>query len=206
MPNSGVKRFQEERTNIAVNLINEACKYLLEKNENITAKKIEEKIRKLAKKKNIDDKYLVDEQSIRRNKKYKTIYANYKSEQNNIKKEQNNAKKDIEQFSLRDKFDLISQNYLELLDEKNFLNKLYLDTKNEKEKLEKLLKVNNIYSVDRRLDSKKSAEVIKIMNKLLEKGAVILKRDDNKIILKSYNQKEDDRYEFSADEWDSIIC
>lgn len=50
MANEGVKRFHEERTNIIINLINEACEYLLNKKQNITASKIEEEIRKIAKK------------------------------------------------------------------------------------------------------------------------------------------------------------
>ncbi|KAB7891531.1 hypothetical protein [Poseidonibacter ostreae] len=203
MANDGVKKFQEKRTLIVIDLITEACRLLINKKENITALKIKEKIVKIAKKRKIENKYLVDEQSIMRNSKYKLIVDTFKKEQT----KKTIAPKNIEemnQFNLRDKFDMITQDYLELLDEKKLFEKLYLDNKLEIQRLEKLFKTKNINHNENKMDLEKSIEIIGIINVLLEKGPLIINKNEKNVIIKSYSQKEDDRFEFTEKEWKTL--
>jgi predicted nuclease with TOPRIM domain len=195
---SGINTFQSERTEIVKSLVEQGCKILTEKNIKISANKVTEQVHLLAEKRKIDNKYLVDEQTISRNGVYNNIWKKYKKIQN---QKQSNRKsivsKKFEEFDLRDKHDMLMQDYIELMDEMKFL-------KSECEKL----KQKNPETLNTNLTNiapdQTNSKIIQAIKVLVNEGPTIIVRKDGKVIVKSHLNDETKRYEFLEKEWKYI--
>lgn len=199
MANDGVRKLHETRTNTVVELLHLVCQLLLKKNQKMTNTIIALKIREMAKQKKIDEKYIVDSQTLGRNEPYKTIIKDYKKKVKASVPTKN--KVNFDKFKLRDKFDMLSQDYIELLDEKKWIEK---EKKQLEEKNYELKMLFNQNYHQGTTESKTTSEIIRHIKNIIKKGPVIINKNSNKIIIKSYKQSNEYRYELNEDDWDKL--
>ena len=203
MESKGIEEFQQERYEIIINFINQSCVTLLKKGADISANSVTQEVVKLFKKENIDTKYLVSMQTIGRNQKYNSIWKNYKNKQKQTfltKREKKN--KELE-FSIRDKYDMLKQDYIELDDDYTYL------LKENKENIKKIesLKQNALrkdFSTNKKHNDDLSIEILTSIKKLLINGSVAIVKKDDSIIIKSINLKDENKIIIDKDKWNSI--
>lgn len=203
MEDKGIREFQKEREVIITTLINKSCITLLEKKINISINSVTEEVINNFEKENIDKKYLVSAQTIGRNRKYNVIWRKYKKKQEITfftKKEKIN--KELE-FSIRDKYDMLKQDYIELLDNYNYLlkeNKEYIKKIESHKQTEVIKDFNNFKNHNNDL----SINISRSLKNLLINGPVIIIEKDNQIIIKNLDLKDDNKIIINKNEWNNI--
>lgn len=200
MKHSGIIEFQEKRKQIMKTLIEEASTTLFQSNlTSISAKEVSKKVQELAKKKNIDPSYIVSEQTIGRTKAYNVIWKKYKKQQlRNLNSPTNNYEPD--DFKLRDAYDLLSQEYIELLDSQQWTDARIKELTDTNHRLQESLESNS----NPQRHSALSFEILKIIKNILHTGSVVITKKNGNILIKSYDPNNQERFLFSAEEWETI--
>lgn len=200
MKSCGAKEFQLERTELISKLIEEACEDLIKNKIKISASKVSDKIDVFFKVRNIDSKFHVEEQSISRNFNYSKIWKPYKKKQlllDNSKLRINKLSK-YDEFELRDKFDLLQQDFIELYDYNTWIQKNNNELK---------LKLEN--SSNNKIENPQILEIINIfktINTLLTEGSVIITKNKNNIIIKSAITMDDSKkFAFTFENWNRLL-
>lgn len=203
MEDKGIREFQQKREKIIISLINKSCIALLEKKIDISINSVTQEIISNFDKEKIDKKYLVSTQTIGRNKKYSSIWKEYKKKQKITfftKKEKIN--KELE-FSIRDKYDMLKQDYIELMDNYTYLQKKYKEDIKEN-KSHHQIEVRKDFTAFKNYGEDESIKVLTSLKNLLINGSVVIVEIDNTIIIKNLNQKDDNRITINKDEWNKI--
>ena len=210
MSEYGAKNFQIKRENIIIKYVKEAGDFLLTEEVSISARTISETVISLLKKNNIEKKYYVEEQTIGRNKKYKTIWQSDQKKQQLLPRKISTKKNmELDEFEVRDKLDMLQQDYFTLLDKYRF-------HKNEKSNLEKenksLLAIakqnnqnNNILDIGKTILSQE-VNIVKLINNILDNGSVVIvkKEEEDEIIIKNINNSNQERAIISISEWEKF--
>ena len=197
----GIRDFQKERSQIIKELIHEAGKNLLKRKTIISAKTISYEVQKLFNKKALDMKFLVTEQTIGRNKQYKSIWQVYKQQQ----KEDyiSNKKTSIHEheFSIRDKYDKLKQEYVEILD-------LYTLERQQTKELTQKIKKHEVFTNDitRYEDNISNNRSILLHNikEMLTNGSVVIIKNNSSIIIKNLKIHDSQKIEITEEEWTAI--
>lgn len=200
----GIKSFQEDRGTITEELVQKAADNLVKKHVNISGRTIFIEYQKLFKKKNLGNKYFVSEQTISRNTRYSSIWQDIKKKINIENKLKKTNTKNQEAFSLRDQYDLLKQDYIELLDEFKLIEKAKKEQEEEIKKLKTMISTKEIYQYEDIISKKHPSEIINSIKSLLLNGMVVIIKKDNKIIFKNNNLNDDNRIEIQEEEWNNI--
>lgn len=200
MKDKGIRNFQEERSSIIINLINQSCSILLKKEINISGKSVTLEIIKLFKKENIKLKYLVSEQTISRTTKYNSIWKEFKKKQNERFYSKQEKKNKELSFSLRDKYDMLKQDYIELYDQYNLIFNVDINKK-ESNKESNERKDINIFKDDAK---NFLIETIDNIKNLLKNGSVIIVEKDDVVIIKNMNLKDTHKIIIDKDKWNNL--
>ncbi|WP_434637060.1 hypothetical protein MLC35_11295 [Sulfurimonas sp. NW7] len=205
MQTIGTKIFQETRINLNRELIPEACENLLQKNIKITAKSIEEELEKIYAEKKIDLKYIVKQQSIGRQKYYKSIWKKFQKKQNLDLTKKISSTSYVDEFELRDKMDMLQQDYIELLDESIWLKKENNDLKQKVQELSRDYNTSNVKIEGIKSSNSNCKDILHFINGLLQDGPVsivhIQKDSRNEIIIKSHLNKITSKLELPIEYW-----
>lgn len=204
MNNSRAKGFQNQREEIIKELVNDASNILLEKNTLINGPSVSKKVAELFKKRKIENKFFVKEQSIGRNKIYNKIWKDYQAKQSKLPqkiKEKEKLSKEFNYFDAQDKYDLLQQDYIEAIDENNLLN---MNLKELKKEIA-AYKANN--SIDKPTNKSTDAlEIINLITNMLKEGPIIISKDNTNIIIKdALTVKNDSRFIFPIKKWEDIL-
>lgn len=201
----GIGEFQQQRKELIQAYSKKACSILMDENKIINAKSVAEKVEKLFEENGVDKKYLVDSQSIGRNQEYSHIWKTYKQEQRHKRNaEDKTTFEQIKEFELRDKYDMLTQDYIELLDEKKWIEHQLKTLKQENKRLSETIQSeqHGISTNNFNLEGRPIVEAIK---GLVEEGATIIVKTEGKVIIKSYVvMDESKRFEFPEELWAKI--
>jgi dGTP triphosphohydrolase len=203
MKNKGIKKFQQERYEIIIDLINQSCIILLKKGVDIIANSVAEEVVKLFKKENIDTTYLVSAQTIGRNKKYNSIWKKFQKKQKQTfltKREKSN--RELE-FSIRDKYDMLKQDYIELNDQYTYLSKESEENIKKIEIFEQNISKEN-FNTNKKSTNDLPLEILISLKKLLINGSVAIVEKEDSIIIKNINLKDDHKIIIGKDKWHTI--
>lgn len=203
MEDKGLREFQQRRTEIMINIINKSCDTLLKKGINISVKSVTEEVTKNFKKENIDKKYLVSSQTIGRDIKYNKIWKTFQKKQKGNFITKYDKKNTEVEFTIRDKYDMLKQDYIELKDQYTYViqeNTKYIET---------IKSYNNDYLIEntnliQKPDNQLAIELLTYIKELLRNGSVIIVEKDNKTIIKNMNIKDDNKIIIDKNKWDSI--
>lgn len=203
MNNYGAQQFQEEREDLICNLIQRACELLSVEEILINARTVSEKISYLFENEKIDMKFYVKEQTIGRNPVYNRIWKNYQKKQ---QIQPNNKRKNyskLDEFELRDKLDILQQEYVELSDENKFLVQQNIDLKKELESLITSKKTHVQIQNNIQTTSSKHNNILQLINDILSNGpvAIVKKETDDEVIIKNYKNSNQERVILTIDEW-----
>ena len=200
MEDKGIREFQKQRYEIITNCITQSCLTLLEKGIHVSQSTVSQEVMKIFKNEKINIKYLVSEQTIGRNKQYNSIWKKAKRKQKETiltKREKKN--KELE-FSIRDKYDMLKQDYIELND-----NYTYLLNENKKNIVSpRDQQFTKEVSTSKNSNDDLSSEIVISLKKLLIHGAVVIIQKDNSIVIKNLNLKDECKIIINKDRWDSI--
>lgn len=203
MQAKGIRKFQEERSKIIINYINQACLTLLEKGIDISRNSVSQEIERKFKKHKIDIKYLVDAQTIGRNYKYSSIWKKYKKKQKRTLLTKTEKKNKEFEFSIRDKYDMLKQDYIELNDKFNYLIE---ENKNNIRKIKALTLDNSKRDFNTAYNSNNnlSSDILFNIQKMLKNDSVIIIEKSESIIIKNFNIKDDNKIIVDKEEWYNI--
>lgn len=201
----GIGEFQQQRKELIQEYSKKACLILMDENTIINAKSVAEKIEKLFEENGIDKKYLVDSQSIGRNQEYSHIWKASKQEQRHKRNaEDKKGFEQVKEFELRDKYDMLTQDYIELLDEKKWIEHQLKMLKQENKRLSETIQSeqHGIYTNNSNPEARPIVEALKA---LVEEGATVILKKEGKIIIKSHAvMDESKRFEFPEELWAKI--
>lgn len=205
MNKCGAKDFQDKRSELLIQLLEESSKALVNEGAVIKPSSIMKKLTKIFLEREIEPKYFVTEQTIRRNKKYSNVWMHFRKIQEKSSSEQknNSFKKFDNEFQLRDYCDILQQDYIEAMDMNTWLDK---QIKNLNKEIEELKKTKSTeYTVLANNDSHRYKLVSEI-KELLDKGPLVITRLSNKnVVIKNTNTtNEDRRIEFMEYEWETL--
>lgn len=205
MRGQGIEEFRNQRKELIQEYSEKACCILMDDDTTINAESVAAKVEKLFKENGINTKYLVDSQSIGRNEEYSHIWKDYKHKQRHKRNaEKNTALDKVKGFELRDKYDMLTQDYIELLDDKKWIEHQLNILKQENKRLSETIQgeqagIDKIY-----LHSEGSA-ILEALKTLVEEGATLVMKKEGIVIIKSYAiQDESKRYEFPEELWKKI--
>lgn len=205
MNKCGAKDFQDKRTDLLIQLLEESSKTLINEGTEIKPSSIIKKLTKIFLEREIETKYFVTEQTIRRNKKYSNVWMHFKKiqEKSSSQQKNNSLKKFDNEFQLRDYCDILQQDYIEAMDMNKWLDKQVEDLNKEIEELKKTKGTE--YTVLANNDSHRYKLVTEI-KELLDKGPLVITRLSNQnVVIKNTNTiNEDRRIQFSEDEWKTL--
>ena len=125
MNKCGAKDFQDKRSELLIQLLEESSKALVNEGAVIKPSSIMKKLTKIFLEREIEPKYFVTEQTIRRNKKYSNVWMHFRKIQEKSSSEQknNSFKKFDNEFQLRDYCDILQQDYIDAMDMNTRLDK-----------------------------------------------------------------------------------
>lgn len=204
MEDKGIRDFQKERYEIITTCINQACINLIEKRIHISQGTVEKEVLSIFKKENINPKYIVSAQTIGRNKNYSSIWKKYKKKHTEkflTKREK--ATKELE-FSIRDKYDMLKQDYIELLDNYNYL------IKENKKHLQKMQSSDtniseNDFSAFKSDKEDLALKILKTIKKLMSnKNSLVIQEKEESLIIKTINLKDNNKIIIDKEEWCNI--
>lgn len=205
MKTSGIEEFQNIRKKIMLRVIHQTCQKLLEKKITINPANVAGYAKELFEEEKIDLKYFIGKQSMGRNKEYRTVLEQYRNTQKHTKSislQRTSTKYD--EFELRDKYDLLSQDFIELLDKYKWLESQIKSLKKNNNSLMLKLQKQGIYNENPLKGNSLQKNIIETIKILVDVGATVILKNNDKIIIKSYSDREDKRYEFSLEEWDKF--
>lgn len=205
MKTSGIEEFQNIRKEIMLRVISQSCQILLDKKEKINPANVVAHVKEIFEEENLDMKYFVGEQSIGRNPEYRTVVDKYETIQKNAKpKRKQTTVSKYDEFDLRDKYDLLSQDYIELLDKYKWLENQNISLKKSNESLISKTQKRDLYNDNPLQEKSIQKNIVEKIKMLVEAGATVIIKSENKIIIKSYLNHQDKRYEFSLNDWNSL--
>lgn len=202
MNDYGAQQFQHEREELICNLIERACELLLVEEILINARTVSEKISNFFENEKIDMKFYVKEQSIGRNSVYNRIWKSYQKKQKIQPSKRKNYSK-LDEFELRDKLDILQQEFVELNDENKFLVQQNIDLKKELESLMNAKATHAQIENNIQTNSSTHINILQLINDVLSNGpvAIVKKETDNEVIIKNYKNSNQERVIITIDEW-----
>jgi len=205
MQTTGTKIFQETRINLNRELIPIACENLLQKNIKITAEAVAKELEIIYTEKKLDLRYIVKQQSIGRQQYYKSIWKKFQKKQNLDLTKKISSTSYMDEFELRDKMDMLQQDYIELLDESTWLKKENNDLKQKIHALSLNHDVQNVETNTVENSTNDCKDILRFINELLQNGPVSIihmQQDDrNEIIIKSHLNKITSKLKLPIEHW-----
>ncbi len=207
MNRSRAKDYQENRIKMIQELIKESCEFLFEMKIIINATSITKKVEEICKERKLNEELLVDQQTIGRRKYYNNIWKSYQKKQNTSSQKRGEEKaKDFNLFDIRDKFDMLQQDYIEAIDENKLLEMKINDLKKELETTNLNTALNN---QRKNIKVKEEIEILEIMNlitNMINNGPIIISKNDIHIIIKdALNINTDNRFVFPIKSWEELL-
>ena len=207
MNRSRAKDYQENRIKMIQELIKESCEFLFEMKIIINATSITKKVEEICKERKLNEELLVDQQTIGRRKYYNNIWKSYQKKQNTSSQKRGEEKaKDFNLFDIRDKFDMLQQDYIEAIDENKLLEMKINDLKKELETTNLNTALNN---QRKDIKVKEEIEILEIMNlitNMINNGPIIISKNDIHIIIKdALNINTDNRFVFPIKSWEELL-
>lgn len=205
MNKCGAKDFQDKRTNILIQLLEEICQNFLDKGIEINPRSIMKKLTETFLEREINSKFLVTKQTIERNIEYRKVWKKYKEiqDEKSSKKKNKSIKKFDNEFQLRDYYDILEQDYIEAIDMNKWLNIQVEELRNEIKKLEKIRGTD--YTILANNDSHRYKLVSEIKESLNKGSLVVTRLPNQSVVIKNTSTTNDDRrIEFSEDEWKTL--
>lgn len=203
MQDKGIREFQQRRTEIMINIINKSCNTLLKKNIQITINTLTAEVIKNFENDNIDKRYLVSAQTISRDSKYNKIWKSFQKKQKNEFPTKNNIKNKEFEFTLRDKYDMLKQDYIELKDQY-----LYVIQENTKY-IETIKSYNKNNTITDSISYEKSnnnvsQEILNFIKILLKNGPVMIIEKDDNIIIQNTLMRDNNKTIIDKNKWNNI--
>lgn len=203
MRGEGIKEFQIKRHDILIYCVNKSSLTLLEKGINVSPTTIIQEIAKIFKEENINTKYLVTAQTIGRNEKYNSIWKKFKKKQKKTFLTKHEKKNKELEFSIRDKYDMLKQDYIELNDEYSYLVK---ENNQNIKKIDSLRQndLKNNFNTVKNYKNDSSVNFLISLKKLLTTGSIVIVEKDDCIVIKNLNQKDDNKITIDKNEWQKL--
>lgn len=203
MQDKGIREFQQRRTEIMINIINKSCNTLLKKNIQITINTLTAEVIKNFENDNIDKRYLVSAQTISRDSKYNKIWKSFQKKQKSEFPTKNNIKNKEFEFTLRDKYDMLKQDYIELKDQY-----LYVIQENTKY-IETIKSYNKNNTITDSISHEKSnnnvsQEILNFIKILLKNGPVMIIEKDDSIIIQNTLMRDNNKTIIDKNKWNNI--
>lgn len=203
MQDKGIREFQQRRTEIMINIINKSCNTLLKKNIQITINTLTAEVIKNFENDNIDKRYLVSAQTISRDSKYNKIWKSFQKKQKSEFPTKNNIKNKEFEFTLRDKYDMLKQDYIELKDQY-----LYVIQENTKY-IETIKSYNKNNTITDSISHEKSnnnvsQEILNFIKILLKNAPVMIIEKDDSIIIQNTLMRDNNKTIIDKNKWNNI--
>lgn len=207
MNRSRAKDYQENRIKMIQELIKESCEFLLEMKIIINATSITKKVEEIFKERKLNEELLVDQQTIGRRKYYNNIWKSYQKKQNTSSQKRGEEKtKDFNLFDIRDKFDMLQQDYIEAIDENKLLEMKINDLKKELETTNLNTTLNNQRKDIKVKEKIEILEIINLITNMINNGPIIISKNDINIIIKdALNINTDNRFVFPIKNWEELL-
>lgn len=205
MRGQGIEEFKQQRKELVQEYSEKACCILMDNGTTIDAGSVAKKVEELFKENGIDTKYLVDSQSIGRNVEYSNIWRTYKQEQRHKRNaEKNTALDKVKGFELRDKYDMLTQDYIELLDDKKWIEHQLNILKQENKRLSESIRSEQT-GIDKTYSDSESRAIFEALKVLVDEGPTVVLKKEGKVTIKSHaHQDESKRYEFPEELWNKL--
>lgn len=203
MQDKGIREFQQRRTQIMINIINKSCNTLLKKNIRISISTVTAEVIKNFENDNIDKQYLVSAQTISRESKYNKIWKSFQKKQKSEFPTKNNIKNKEFEFTLRDKYDMLKQDYIELKDQYLYViqeNTKYIETIKSYNKNNTI--INSISH--EKSNNNVSQEILNFIKILLKNGPVIVIEKDDSIIIQNTLMRDNNKTIIDKNKWNNI--
>lgn len=205
MRGQGIEDFRNQRKELIQEYSEKACRILMDDDTTINAESVVAKVEELFKDNGIDTKYLVDSQSIGRNVEYSHIWRTYKQEQRHKRNaEKNTALDKVKGFELRDKYDMLTQDYIELLDNKKWIEHQLNILKQENKRLSEAIQGEQA-GIDKIHLHSEDGAILEALKTLVKEGPTLVMIKEGIVTIKSYaDQDESKRYKFPEELWKKI--
>lgn len=203
MQDKGIREFQKRRTQIMINIINKSCNTLLKKNIRISISTVTAEVIKNFENDNINKQYLVSAQTISRESKYNKIWKSFQKKQKSEFPTKNNIKNKEFEFTLRDKYDMLKQDYIELKDQYLYViqeNTKYIETIKSYNKNNTI--INSISH--EKSNNNVSQEILNFIKILLKNGPVIVIEKDDSIIIQNTLMRDNNKTIIDKNKWNNI--
>lgn len=205
MRGQGIEDFHNQRKELIQEYSKKACCILMDDDITIDSESVAAKVEQLFKENEIDTKYLVGSQSIGRNKEYSNIWKDYKHKQRHKRNaEKNTALDKVKGFELRDKYDMLTQDYIELLDNKKWIEHQLNILKQENKRLSESI-LGEQSGIEKVYSNSESRAIFEALKILVDEGATVVLKKEGKVTIKSHaHQDESKRYEFPEELWNKL--